>query len=47
MPEHAAPKTSPTGASLPRRLLWFFALWAAGVLAVGLVGLAIKLALGV
>ena len=33
-------------ASLPRRLLWFVALWAAGVLAVGLVGYAIKLALG-
>lgn len=33
-------------ASLPRRLLWFVALWAAGVLAITLVGLAIKLALG-
>jgi len=33
-------------ASLPRRLLWFIALWAAGVLTVGLIGLAIKLALG-
>jgi preprotein translocase subunit Sss1 len=33
-------------ASLPRRLAWFIALWAAGVLAVGLVGYAIKLALG-
>jgi len=28
-----------------RRLLWFAALWAAGVLAVGVVGLLIKLAL--
>ncbi|MCB1447588.1 MAG: DUF2474 family protein [Rhizobiaceae bacterium] len=28
-----------------RRLLWFVALWAGGVLAVGLVGLVIKLAL--
>ena len=28
-----------------RRLLWFVALWAAGVLAVGAVGYAIKLAL--
>lgn len=26
-----------------RRLLWFAALWAAGVLAVGAVGLAVKL----
>jgi hypothetical protein len=33
-------------ASLPRRLLWFVALWAAGVLAVAVVGYAIKLALG-
>jgi hypothetical protein len=31
---------------LPRRLLWFAGLWAAGVLAVGGVGLLIKLALG-
>jgi preprotein translocase subunit Sss1 len=31
--------------ALPRRLLWFVALWAAGVLAVGIVGYAIKLAL--
>jgi len=30
-----------------RRLLWFLAFWAAGVLAVGLLGLAIMLALGV
>jgi preprotein translocase subunit Sss1 len=30
-----------------RRLLWFVALWAAGVLALGIVGYAIKLALGV
>lgn len=30
---------------LGRRLLWFVALWAAGVLAVSVVGLAIKLAL--
>ncbi len=29
-----------------RRLLWFVALWAAGVLTVGIVGYAIKLALG-
>ena len=29
-----------------RRLLWFVALWVAGVLAVGAVGLLIKLALG-
>jgi len=32
--------------SLPRRLLWFAALWAAGVLAVAAAGLLIKLALG-
>lgn len=32
--------------TLPKRLFWFIALWSAGVLAVGLVGLAIKLALG-
>jgi len=32
--------------SLPRRLAWFLALWLAGVLAVGLVAYAIKLALG-
>lgn len=32
--------------SLPRRLLWFVALWAGGVIAVGVVGYAIKLALG-
>jgi preprotein translocase subunit Sss1 len=31
---------------MPRRLAWFVGLWAAGVLAVGLVGLVIKLALG-
>ena len=31
---------------LPRRLVWFVAYWLAGVLAVTLVGLAIKLALG-
>jgi hypothetical protein len=31
---------------LPRRLLWFAALWAAGVLVVGAAGLIIKLALG-
>jgi hypothetical protein len=31
--------------SLPRRLLWFVGFWLAGVLAVTLVGLAIKLAL--
>jgi hypothetical protein len=29
-----------------RRLLWFAALWVAGVVAVGVVGYAIKLALG-
>ncbi|MEQ8356314.1 MAG: DUF2474 family protein [Kiloniellaceae bacterium] len=29
-----------------RRLLWFVVLWAAGVAAVGAVGLAVKLALG-
>jgi hypothetical protein len=29
-----------------RRLLWFVGLWAAGVLTVGAVGYAIKLALG-
>lgn len=34
------------GQRLPRQLLWFFGLWLAGVLAVTLVGLAIKLALG-
>jgi len=32
--------------SLPRQLFWFIGLWAAGVLVVTLVGLAIKLALG-
>ena len=31
---------------IPRRLLWFVGFWLAGVLAVTLVGLAIKLALG-
>ena len=31
---------------LPGRLLWFAGLWVAGVLAVALVGLAIKLTLG-
>lgn len=31
---------------LSRQLLWFVGLWLAGVLAVTLVGLAIKLALG-
>jgi hypothetical protein len=30
---------------LPRRLLWFAGLWVAGVLAVGLVSLAIKVVL--
>jgi len=30
----------------PRRLLWFIALWAAGVLAVGALSYVIKLALG-
>jgi hypothetical protein len=32
--------------ALGRRLLWFFGLWLAGVAAVSVVGLAIKLALG-
>lgn len=32
--------------SLPRRLLWFIALWAAGVLCITIIGYAIKLALG-
>jgi hypothetical protein len=32
--------------SLPRRLVWFVGLWMAGVLAVGILGYAIKLALG-
>jgi preprotein translocase subunit Sss1 len=31
---------------LPRRLLWFAALWALGVLAVGALSYIIKLALG-
>jgi hypothetical protein len=31
---------------LPRQLLWFVGLWAAGVLTITLVGYAIKLALG-
>ena len=31
---------------MPRQLAWFVGLWAAGVLAIGLVGLMIKLALG-
>jgi hypothetical protein len=31
---------------LPRRLIWFVALWAAGVLAVAIVGYIIKLMLG-
>jgi hypothetical protein len=33
-------------APLPKRLAWFVGLWFAGVLAVTIVGLAIKLALG-
>ncbi len=33
-------------AGLPRRLLWFIGLWAAGVLSVVAVGYAIKLMLG-
>jgi hypothetical protein len=33
------------GKATLRRLLWFVALWAGGVLAVGAVGLVIKLAL--
>ncbi|WP_139276022.1 DUF2474 family protein [Pararhizobium antarcticum] len=32
--------------SLPRKLLWFVALWTAGVLAVGIVGYGIKIWLG-
>jgi len=32
-------------ASLPKRLLWFVALWAAGVLSVGAVAWLIRLAL--
>jgi hypothetical protein len=32
--------------STPKRLLWFAAYWLAGVLAVTIVGLAIKLMLG-
>jgi len=32
--------------SLPRKLLWFVALWAAGVLTVGIVGYGIKIWLG-
>lgn len=32
--------------TLPRRLLWFVALWAAGVLTVAVIGYAIKLMLG-
>jgi hypothetical protein len=32
--------------TLPRRLLWFVALWAAGVLTVAIVGYGIKLMLG-
>jgi hypothetical protein len=31
---------------LTRKLLWFVGLWVAGVVAVGIVGAAIKLALG-
>jgi hypothetical protein len=31
---------------LAARLMWFVGIWAAGVLAVGIVGYAIKLALG-
>lgn len=33
------------GAGLAWRLVWFVAFWAAGVLATGLIGFAIKLAL--
>jgi hypothetical protein len=33
-------------AGLPKRLLWFVGLWAAGVLSVVVVGYAIKLMLG-
>ena len=32
--------------TLPRRLLWFVALWAGGVLTVAVVGYGIKLMLG-
>jgi hypothetical protein len=35
-----------TASSLPRRLVWFVGLWAAGVAAILAVGLLIKLALG-
>lgn len=31
---------------MSRQLFWFIGLWAAGVLAVGIIGLMIKLALG-
>ncbi|SOC45154.1 hypothetical protein SAMN05892877_11428 [Rhizobium subbaraonis] len=31
--------------SVPKKLLWFVALWASGVFAVGIVGLVIKMAL--
>jgi hypothetical protein len=31
--------------SLPKRLLWFVGLWLGGVAAIGILGLAIKLAL--
>jgi hypothetical protein len=40
------PASSPrAGFGLARRLVWFIAFWAAGVLATGLVGFAIRLAL--
>ena len=32
--------------TLPRRLLWFVALWAGGVLTVAIIGYGIKLMLG-
>lgn len=43
MMTRASPPRAGTG--LARRLVWFMAFWAAGVLATGLVGFAIKLAL--
>lgn len=42
----AARPAAPPRARLGTRLLWFAGLWLAGVMAVALVGLAIKLMLG-